>query len=169
MKLGEKGEKLIKHYENLNDDDLTIIGYQPKMDCSSIWTAGWGHAIVYNNKFLKGIENKALAYSLYPNMDDEGAEKLFHADCMKPENTVNSQQLVLNQDMFDALVSFTFNCGVKAFIESTLLKRVRSKQGDIAEAFGRFNLSGGVVRKGLIYRRQTETHLFLTGELVFYN
>ena len=57
MKTSKLGRDLIIHYEQLHDGDLTKIGLQPKMECSSIWTIGYGHALKdVNGKWLTGFD-----------------------------------------------------------------------------------------------------------------
>ena len=75
----------------------------------------------------------------------------------------------INQDQFDALVSFTYNLGVLAFRNSTLLKVINKNPLDpsIERQFGRWILSGGKVEAGLIRRRMSEAWLFTHGELKF--
>jgi lysozyme len=169
MKIGEKGSKLIKHYEGLHDGNLKKIGLQAKLCPAGVWTVGWGHAIVHNKKMLKGTENEALANELYKDLTIEQADQLFIVDIQMYENQVNSLKLNLNQDQFDALVSFAYNCGFKNLLTSTLLKRIRLNIGDIPDAFTMWNKANGQVLNGLTFRRQTEATLFTTGELTFYN
>lgn len=167
-KLGLLGDKLIKHYEGLHDGDLRMIGLQPKRCPSGIWTAGWGHAIVYKGRFLKGYENRDLAYSLYEDMTLEQADKLFLADIQVFENQVNAKRLPLSQHQFDAVVSHTYNTGGS----DTLFKLIRTKapMQAIQKWFtGRYIMSNGVILPGLVARRKTEAHLFATGELKFFN
>lgn len=67
----------------------------------------------------------------------------------------------LNQDQFDALVSFTFNLGEGNLKQSTLLKKVNA--GDFAGAakeFPRWNKADGKVLAGLVRRRASEALLF---------
>ena len=67
----------------------------------------------------------------------------------------------LNQDQFDALVSFTFNLGEGNLKQSTLLQKVNA--GDFAGAakeFPRWNKAGGQVLPGLVRRRASEALLF---------
>lgn len=68
----------------------------------------------------------------------------------------------LSQNMFDALVSFTFNVGVGALSRSTLLRRLNA--GDYqgaAQEFARWVYAGGKQLDGLKRRRETERSLFL--------
>lgn len=67
----------------------------------------------------------------------------------------------INQNQFDALVSFTYNCGVGALRRSTLLKKLNAKDYDGAEAqFQRWTRGGGRVLRGLVRRRKREAELF---------
>lgn len=173
MKLGEKGFKLIKRYEGLHDGDLSTIGLQPKMCPVGIWTIGWGHAIIYQGKFLRGDENHDLALSLYPALTIAEADKFLEIDIAVFENNVSSLNLNFNQDQFDALVSFCYNEGFGALLGSTLLKRIKSHIGDITAAFAMWNkgkIKGVyVVLPGLTFRRKTEALLYMTSELKFFN
>lgn len=68
----------------------------------------------------------------------------------------------LNQNMFDALVSFVFNLGGTQLAGSTLLKLLN--QGlykDAADQFPRWNKDNGVVLNGLVKRRARERATFL--------
>jgi len=69
----------------------------------------------------------------------------------------------LNQNQFDALVSFTYNVGLGAFERSTLRRKLNA--GDYrgaASAFKLWNKGGGRVLPGLVNRRAREATLFLT-------
>ena len=58
---------------------------------------------------------------------------------------------------FSAYTSFTYNVGIGAFCNSTLLKRLNAGQYDVACAeLLRWNRSGGRVVRGLTLRRQAE-------------
>lgn len=68
----------------------------------------------------------------------------------------------INQNQFDALVSFAYNVGVGGFQDSSVLKRVN--KGDFAKvpaALGLWNKGGGKVLPGLVSRRQREGALFM--------
>jgi len=164
LRTTEPGIAIIKKWESLHDGDLTKIGLQPKMCPAGIWTVGWGHAIVYDGKFLKGEANKALAYSLYPAMTIPEAEAILRKDLPIPENQVNALNLPFTQNQFNALVSFVYNLGFAALLESTLLKVIRNRNGDIAAAFLMWNkatMNGvKVPLPGLTSRRTEEAKLY---------
>lgn len=68
----------------------------------------------------------------------------------------------LNQNEFDALVSFTYNCGPNALKTSTLVKLLnQGKRQQAAAQFARWNKAGGKVWNGLVRRRAAEAALFL--------
>ena len=86
------------------------------------------------------------------------------------ENYVNKYVKVkLNQNQFDALVSFTFNCGGGALKSSTLLKKLN--KGDYTGAANellRWNKANGKILAGLTRRRQSEKALFLKQSAIYY-
>jgi lysozyme len=176
-KISSKGLDLIKNYESLHDGDLTMIGLQPKMCPAGIWTVGYGRALRNPNtgSYLKGLKDKAMAYSMYPNLTESQAVDMLDEDCDQREKMVNSLNLDINQDQFDALVSFVYNVGFNRLKTSTLLKRIWAKAspGGIYEAFLRWNKStvAGELKElpGLTYRRQSEAELFISGNLKFFN
>lgn len=165
MTTSEKGIAIVKFFEGINDNDLSMIGYQPKMDPNGNWTAGIGHLIIYDGNAVRGPENKGLAYSLYPNMTDEDVEELLKIDLSIFERKLSHLNLQLYQHQFDALISFCFNLGFGAFLNSSLRKRIVAG-GDIGAAFLMWNKCGGKVLKGLTLRRQAEATLYLTNELI---
>jgi lysozyme len=168
----ELGRKLIMHYESLNDGDLSQIGLQPKKDCSGIYTIGWGRALSKpDGTWIKTIADVIKYFPQYLTITVEQAEQYLEEDLKKFEDNINSLELTLEQNQFDALVSFAYNCGFNNLVKSTLLKRVKGivKTPDIATCFGMWNKSAGIVYKGLTFRRQTESTLYNTGILTFYN
>lgn len=171
MKTGELGRKIIVFYEQINDGDLSEIGYQPKMDCLQIWTCGVGHALKdTNGSWLRGSAGYKKLLILYPDletMDEEEVMSLLEEDLIEREEKLDSLGLDLTQNEYDALISLIFNIGFGGFFNSTLLRRIRKRDGDIEAAFLMWNKGGGKVLRGLTLRRQTEATLFLTGELIF--
>ena len=70
----------------------------------------------------------------------------------------------LNQQQFDALVSFTFNCGEGSLAASTLRKRLnRREYAAVPSELNKWVQSGGKRLQGLVRRRQAEGALFSHG------
>ena len=65
-----------------------------------------------------------------------------------------------NQNQFDALVSFTFNCGSRSL--RTLLNNGQRTVSEISAKIPAYNKAGGKVLKGLVRRRAAEKELFDT-------
>ncbi len=141
MKTSDKGIDLIKKYE----------GFRAKAyKCpSDKWTIGYGHTL--NVKSTDVIDKAQAEYFL--RQDVEFAEK-----------EVNKHNLNINQNQFDALVSFVFNLGVGNFARSTLLRKIKSNPDDptIRKEFERWVYEGGKILTGLIKRRKEEANLYFT-------
>ena len=158
MRTSQQGIDLIKYYEGLHDGDLSVIGLQPKMCPAGIWTQGYGHAIVINGKFLKGINNKALAFKNYTLKDEAEAEAMLIEDLIKYEDIVKRKiKISLTQNQFDALVSHTYNTGGS----NTLFSLINAKQPIKTFWTTKYITGGGKVLNGLVARRKTEYELFI--------
>jgi len=83
-------------------------------------------------------------------------------DVRPAEQTVNNGvKVALNQNQFDALVSFTFNVGGASFNGSTLLKVLNQGQyAQVPDQLRRWNKAGGKVVQGLVNRRENEVKLW---------
>lgn len=70
----------------------------------------------------------------------------------------------INQNQFDALVSFCYNLGATNLKSSTLLKKVNANPNDpeIKFEFLKWNRGGGRVLKGLTKRREAEAKLYFS-------
>jgi lysozyme len=68
----------------------------------------------------------------------------------------------INQNQFDALVSFAYNLGVGNLKSSTLLKKVNANPSDptIRDEFMKWVNGGGKKLPGLVKRRQAEADLY---------
>lgn len=140
MKTSDVGIELIKKYEG-----CILKSYKCP---SGVWTIGYGHT----NGVKSGMQiTKAQALD-YLKQDLNVFEKAV-TDYVK---------VPLNQNQFDALVSFSFNCGSGALKTSTLLKKLNScDYNGAANEFLKWNKSNGKVLNGLVRRRQEEKELFL--------
>jgi len=116
---------------------------------AGVWTIGYGHT--------EGVNRGML-------ITEKTADGFLKQDIAKAENTVNQVEADLNQNQFDALVSFVFNVGAQAFRVSTLRKKVVRNPSDptIADEFRRWIYAGNEKMPGLIKRREQELKLYYT-------
>lgn len=93
---------------------------------------------------------------------EEEATQLLLSTISEFESAVNEKLLNINQNQFDALVSFTYNVGVQAFSESTLLIKAKINVNDLSiyNEFMRWNKASGRVLAGLTARRKEEADLY---------
>jgi lysozyme len=161
MKTSNIGINLIESFESLHDGDLSMIGLQPKMDPIGIWTEGYGHAMRdKNGNFIKGRANKALAYANITIHTKADAERVLLQDLASREHVVMQNiKIELNQNQFDALVSYVYNTGGS----STLYRLINKKapEASIRKWFEtKYITADGVELPGLVRRRKAESNLF---------
>jgi len=141
MKISQKGIDLIKKYEGCK-----LEAYK---DPVGILTIGYGHT----GNVTSGMR-----------ISQSEADSFLISDLAKFEKAVSQYVKVnLNQSMFDALVSFTYNVGSGNLKNSTLLKLLNN--GDFsgaADEFLKWNKAGGKVLAGLTKRRNEERNLFMS-------
>ena len=92
------------------------------------------------------------------------AEALLLKDLVRFEKAVNELVTApLCQGAYDALVSFTFNCGEGAFADSTLLRELNEGKDPNTTAKAQLPrwTNGGLA--GLVHRRAAEVELFCSG------
>lgn len=114
------------------------------------WTIGFGRASPEVRQGQKITQEQAEAYLL--------------EDLAKFEAGVNALVRVpITQGMFDALVSFSYNLGLRSLETSTLLNLLNQrKYGEAGEEFARWIHVSGAVLPGLVRRRKAERALFET-------
>ena len=93
----------------------------------------------------------------------EQAEEMLRDEMAEYEGYVNSLVTVeLNQNQFDAMVSWVYNLGGGNLASSTLLKVLNAGDYDgVPAQMMRWNKAGGKVLEGLTRRRQAEADLFV--------
>lgn len=93
--------------------------------------------------------------------EDDG-ERMFAKELGIYEDAIERLVRVpLNQNQFDALTSFVYNCGVGALQKSTLLAELnKGKYDAVPGQLARWNKAGGVVYRGLVRRRAAEGALW---------
>lgn len=137
--VSETGLALIKRFEGCR-----LSAYQ---DSVGIWTIGYGHT--------SGV-------SKGQTITQAQADAYLRADCANAEKAVNRYMDTYhwNQNQFDALVSFTFNCGAGNL--NTLLDYGQRSIAQISGKLPAYRKAGGKVLQGLINRRTSEKTLFDT-------
>lgn len=125
------------------------------MDPANVPSIGWGHRIIPGEQ-------------LADPMSREDADALAMSDLARAADwicTTLGDEIVtpLSDKQYAALIDFTFNLGVNAFVNSTLCKLV--KQGEsaatVAPQFDLWVKAGGKVLQGLVRRRAAEKAFWL--------
>lgn len=160
----EEAIDLVKRFEGIPDGDPSTVNIDPYLDPIEIWTIGWGHAIRYHGRFLRGETDRPQVKALYPEgITMDQAVAMLHSDMIDAGRDVLSVVTVpLNDNEFGGLVSFTFNLGIGNLRSSTLLKLLNTNdRAGAADQFTRWVRAGGKVLPGLVKRREAERALFL--------
>ena len=138
MKTSQRGINLIKQFEGVR-----LTAYKCP---AGVYTIGYGHT--------RGVQRGM-------KITEEEASVYLTADLLNSEKAVERYDSVYhwNQNEFDALVSFTFNCGAANL--RSLLRNGRRNRSQIAATLPLYRKAGGKVLKGLERRRAAEKALFL--------
>ena len=127
---------------------------KPYLCPSGIPTIGYGNTMHLNGERVTMDD---------PEIDKKEAEKMLLDTVKFVEKEVkNVVDHKLKPHQMAALISFTYNVGIGAFSNSTLLSWIDSNPNynRIPEQFRRWNRGGGKVLKGLIRRREAEIELW---------
>lgn len=156
MQISENGLELLKQWEGFK--------LQVYKDSAGLPTIGVGHLITKSELSSGKIVIDGVPVKYAGGLTDQQALDLLAQDVTPAEQAVNSGvKVALNQNQFDALVSFTFNVGVGAFQSSTLLKVLNQQQySEVPAQLLRWTRAGGQVVQGLVNRRQNEINLWNT-------
>lgn len=144
LTLSERGLKLIKAFEGYRPVDRTLVGGQR--------VVGYGHRL----------------YDDVPHrLSKSQAEKVLKLDLEPYEDMINENvHAPLSQGQFDALVSFAFNIGPKAFLQSETLQALNNGRpldaANSLDVWRKSRVNGKVyVIDALMRRRTAEKALFL--------
>ncbi|ODA08739.1 glycoside hydrolase family protein [Paenibacillus polymyxa] len=140
-KISNAGLDLIKHFEGCR-----LYSYKP-VPTEKLWTIGWGH-------YGPDVKPKSV-------ITQAEADAMLVNDMAVYESYVNNPAYVpktnsLNQNQFDALVSFCYNCGAGNL--KSLCKGRTAAQ--IGASIMKYDKAGGKVLAGLTRRRNAEWGLF---------
>lgn len=141
MKTSDNGRAFIRAREGVK-----LAAYQ---DGGGVWTIGYGHT--------RGVKQGQV-------INHEQADEFLDSDLCQVESCISERVTVaLNQNQFDALVSFVFNVGRQAFSDSTLLKKLNEgNYRAAADQFTRWVYDNNQFVQGLYNRRVAERDLFIS-------
>ncbi|MHD0315551.1 lysozyme [Fusobacterium varium] len=145
MKISEKGIEFI-----IKEEGEVLTAY---LCPAKVWTIGVGHT---GKDVKKGMK-----------ITKEQSRELLKSDIKRFEDIVNkSIKVPLKQYEFDALVSFAFNIGERAFSKSALVNKINisAPVKEIEAQFRRWIYGGGKILPVLQGRREREIKLY-KGEL----
>lgn len=151
MKTSQKGIGLIKEFE-----DFSRKAYPDPGTKAAPYTIGYG-----TTRYPSGMPVRPTDVCT-----KDQAENYLRHDLEEFERVISDAVKVpINQNQFDALVSFTYNVGAGSLRSSTLLRMLNKGWYTSAAAeFSKWNKAAGKVLPGLTKRREAERKLFL-GEL----
>lgn len=142
MEVSRNGVNLVAEFEGCR-----LTAYKCP---AGVWTIGYGHTA--------GVKEGDILPS------EEAAKELLEKDLAKYAAEVSrcagngKISFPLNQNQFDALTSFCYNCGA-----GNLQKLVKGRSAaTVAEKILAYNKGGGKVLPGLVKRRARERDLFLS-------
>lgn len=143
---GLAGVQMIKDFEGFRS--------KPYLDAVGVPTIGYGathyadgRRVKMTDKPISEAEASALLQEMLKQYED-----IIHRNV----------KVKLNQNQFDALVSFVYNLGETNFKKSTLLKKINTNPNDesISLEFAKWVKAGGRVLTGLVRRRKAEAELY---------
>ena len=147
MKISNKGLDLIKDFEGL---------YLTAYVCpAGLNTIGWGTTRINGRPVRSGLK-----------ITKSQAEEYLLKDLEVFERGVMTLlgNIVINENQFSALVSFSYNVGLTALRNSTLLRVIKRNPNDaeIRNQFMRWTRASGIILNGLVRRRKSEADLYFS-------
>lgn len=146
--IGKSGIDLIKHFESFYA--------KPYLCPANVPTIGYGATYYEDGTKVKLTDS--------PITEQRASQLLLNVLKQYEKSVDTFTRDDINQNQFDALVSFSYNVGINALKTSTLLKLVNTNPNEplIREQFMRWNKGGGRVLKGLTRRREAEANLYFS-------
>lgn len=155
MKMSPAGLQLLTLWEGSKRKVYT--------DSAGLLTIGVGHLLLKHEIVADAIKIGGKPVRLRYGLSDMQIGELLAQDLVRFEDAINKNvSVTLSQNQFDALVSFSFNVGVTAFLRSSLLKEINSGNMEaVPNQMRRWNTVGGKPVQGLTNRREKEIRLWL--------
>lgn len=147
-KTGQKGIDLIKQFEGFSSKPYLCPAKVPTIAYGATFYPD-GKKVTMNDKLLTESQGVDLLKNMLSSF-----EQYVDSYCID----------TINQNQFDALVSFCYNLGPANLKSSTLLKKVNANPNDptIKDEFLKWTKASGKVLKGLVTRRTAEAELYFT-------
>lgn len=154
MKMSTEGRTLLTQWEGKRNEVYT--------DSAGLPTIGVGHLLTRDELSSGKILLLGIPVKYHNGLTGLEIDKLLSQDLAGAEGAVNcGVEAPLNQNQFDAIVSFVFNVGRTAFFGSTLRKALNHRKYlEVPTQLRRWNRSGGQVVQGMVNRRENEIKLF---------
>jgi len=148
MKLNKEGYLLITKHEGLS--------LKPYLCPAKIPTIGYGNTYYPDGKRVTLLDKeitKEYAFEIFKEIADRFAKRV---------NSLVTKEI--NQNKFNALVSFAYNVGTGNFASSTLLKKVNINPNDLSirNEFMKWNKVNKIVINGLTNRRNEEANIYFS-------
>lgn len=128
-------------------EKLRLVAYK---DGGGVWTIGYGHTDY--------VEPGDIC-------TEQEAEEFLRQDIQEAAGAIDDfVDVELTQPMYDALVSWAYNCGREAVKNSTLVRLLNAGHSKevVSDQLPRWNKDNGKVVAGLTRRREAERVLFLS-------
>jgi len=198
MTISDEGVEFIAQWEGggFYDASVDAIIFEPYKDVAGFWTVGYGHAKTtgeskgwsraraiaeFNIDISEMIGKEHIITDKKPYLTQEEAQMLLNADLNNGvyvkavSDWAIRNGVKLNQQQFDALVSFCFNMGPSYWTSDTTMFYLKSailcqrsgddaKDAQIVEGFTRYIKAGGANLRGLWWRRRNEAEMFNEGD-----
>jgi lysozyme len=154
MQMSQHGLSLLQQWEGFK---LNVY-----KDSAGLPTIGVGHLLTKSELSSGKITIGGVPVRYANGLTEQQALDLLQQDLAPTTQAVtNGVKVALNQNQFDALTSFTFNVGITAFTNSTLLKLLNQGQyAQVPTQLLRWTRAAGQVVQGLVNRRQNEIKLW---------
>ena len=148
MKISDAGIEMIKNFEGFLEYAIWDYGQ---------WSIGYGTGVP-EGQYPNGITREEAEVLLREYLD-------YFESCLN--KWTDDYNVVLNQNQFDALISFIYNLGPNVLYYEKMTLRDMIVSGDytaeeLTAEFKTWSHAGGVQLAGLVKRRQTEAELFLS-------
>jgi len=148
MKISDAGIEMIKNFEGFLEYAIWDYGQ---------WSIGYGTGVP-EGQYPNGITREEAEVLLREYLD-------YFESCLN--KWTDDYNVVLNQNQFDALMSFIYNLGPNVLYYENMTLRDMIVSGnytaeELTAEFKTWSHAGGVQLPGLVKRRQTEAELFLS-------